>query len=424
MFGSTALDVVIGLVFVFLLYSLLASIVQEIFSTWIGLRARILKKAIARMLNDGNDDPKKPIRWYQFLFWFLNTFVWRRFVSFYHVLIQREPPQGTLARSFYEHPLIKYLGENPYNSKPAYLSAKNFSKVMVDLLTGMKNRPGSDYAVEVQAFLNPESQVVTPTEELGDDALKAPRIPKGDSSKTILVQKDTYRFLQSLWADAQGDVTRFKALLESWYDDTMERTTGWYKQYTQFFLFLIGLGIAVAFNVDSIRIAQKLATDPELREQVVQQADAFVKAHPNLGAELKKTAREAVTDSTGSSQARIDSVQTLLNTQDTLLARANRLVNGDIENLNQVLGLGYGPVRGRLLSCHNINRFCRGFFSREGFVRSIGWILTALAISLGAPFWFDLLNKLMQLRGTVKKTSGDGSTGSSHPAENPIIRKG
>jgi hypothetical protein len=32
----------------------------------------------------------------------------------------------------------------------------------------------------------------------------------------------------------------------------------------------------------------------------------------------------------------------------------------------------------------------------------LGWLLTAGAISLGAPFWFDLLNKFMVIRSTVK----------------------
>lgn len=409
------MDVVIGLVFVFLLYSLLASILQEIISTWLGLRARILKKAIIRMLNDGVDDPKKPVKWYQFVWWFLNAFVWKRFVSFYRVLIQRDPPQGTMARSFYEHPLIKYLGENPYNSKPAYLSAKNFSKVIVDMLTGMKNKPGSDYAVEVQAFLNPATQVVTPTPEPDNDALAAPGVPTGESPQTVQVEKDTYRFLQSLWADAQGDLTRFKALLEGWYDDTMERTTGWYKQYTQFFLFMIGLGIAVAFNVDSIAISKKLANDPKLREQVVQMADNFVKEHPNLDRELQKAQKQV--DSTQNNAPK-DSVLALIDRQNVLRAKADSLINNDIAGLNQVLGLGYGKnsICGRM---HNT--FC----TPAGWLRTVGWILTALAISLGAPFWFDLLNKLMQLRGTVKKTAeGGGGTESQHPAENPIIRKG
>jgi hypothetical protein len=31
-----------------------------------------------------------------------------------------------------------------------------------------------------------------------------------------------------------------------------------------------------------------------------------------------------------------------------------------------------------------------------------GWILTAFALSFGAPFWFDTLNKIMVIRSTVK----------------------
>ena len=52
MFNSVALDVVIGLIFIFLLYSLLATVLSEMIATVLGLRARNLKAAISRMLND------------------------------------------------------------------------------------------------------------------------------------------------------------------------------------------------------------------------------------------------------------------------------------------------------------------------------------------------------------------------------------
>ena len=52
MFGSVVLDVTIGLVFIYLLYSLLATILNEIITTNIGMRARFLRKGIERMLND------------------------------------------------------------------------------------------------------------------------------------------------------------------------------------------------------------------------------------------------------------------------------------------------------------------------------------------------------------------------------------
>ena len=52
MTGNVGLNVVIGLVFVYLLYSLYATIIMEIFSSSFGLRARNLSYAIKRMLMD------------------------------------------------------------------------------------------------------------------------------------------------------------------------------------------------------------------------------------------------------------------------------------------------------------------------------------------------------------------------------------
>src|SRR5690349_21398975 len=116
MTGSTAIDVVIGLVFVFLLYSLLASIVQEIATSLFGLRSKMLLKSIARMLDDGDPDLKKRsirrVKVINFIVellknlraFFLSPFFGRPFTH-----------------EFYNHPSIKYLSESSWNNKPAYL---------------------------------------------------------------------------------------------------------------------------------------------------------------------------------------------------------------------------------------------------------------------------------------------------------------
>ena len=180
----------------------------------------------------------------------------------------------------------------------------------------------------------------------------------------------------------------------------------------------------MAFNVDAVRIAGKLSKDPALREQLVKQADTYVKAHPDLSARLQKVKKQ-VADSSGRTAAAADlkktrdSLQTMLHVQDSLLARATEMVQDDIGKVNGLLGLGYRPFHGGF--CATVKRLACGFFSPHGFKRTIGWFITALAISLGAPFWFDLLNKLMQLRGAVK--SGDDPEGKTTP-ETSINRKG
>ncbi len=53
MFNNIAFDVVVGLVFIYLLYSLLITVIGEWVATKLGIRARLLRIAIERMLNDG-----------------------------------------------------------------------------------------------------------------------------------------------------------------------------------------------------------------------------------------------------------------------------------------------------------------------------------------------------------------------------------
>ena len=38
----------------------------------------------------------------------------------------------------------------------------------------------------------------------------------------------------------------------------------------------------------------------------------------------------------------------------------------------------------------------------KAFEWVVGWVITACAISLGAPFWFDMLNKIMVVRNAIK----------------------
>jgi hypothetical protein len=342
---------VIGLVFIFLLYSLLATILQEIIATIIGLRARVLKKGIKRMLDDG--EKSKP-----------------------------------LSALFYRHPLIKYLAEGKNHSKPSYLSAQNFSKVLIDLLRGKDAKPGEDFTSMIQKALD-------------DKQMKWEKIG---------INEETSEYLKSLWADAQGDVDKFKSMLEKWFDDTMERAIGWYKKRVQLILFGIGLFIAIFFNVDTISISQKLSRDPKLAEQLANNASAYMKTHEALGEQLREnTAKQKNTLSPKDSitientSAALDSIDlAVINKANSLIDSANAMIKADIANVNHLLALGWE------CHCPSICK-CRICFNKNFHWWSIiGWLVTALAISLGAPFWFDLLNKLMKIKGTGKN-SGENS---------------
>jgi len=127
MFNSVILDVAIGIVFIFLTYSLLATSVQEAIATGLSLRARNLRSGIVNgMLSDTPDDP----RW-------LSLFkgVWSFILSIYYIVAPRpEPKCKNLGHHFYEHPIIKNYGSSRFYPHPSYLPTSNFSSILVDVL--------------------------------------------------------------------------------------------------------------------------------------------------------------------------------------------------------------------------------------------------------------------------------------------------
>jgi hypothetical protein len=390
MFNSVVLDVVTGLVFIYLLYSMLATIIQEIIASFFDFRAKILERAVFRMLEDET------------------KFNYRISSIFY--LFKKKGNGGapnTASFGFYSHPLIRFLGDNKPNSKPAYIDKETFSKVLIDLLRGDKVKPGDDIQKLIQRALDNKT------------------VRWGKVSAQI--SEETLSYINSIWADAQGDVEKFKNYLENWFDATMERASGWYKKHTQFILFFVGIAIAVIFNVDTIKIVGKLEKDPKLREQIVQQADAFLIAHPDLNKELiiKKTEFDTLNARTKRNNIILtDSVRKLKNSYSSDIAnykalaeyhkkladRADSILNTDIKKTNEVLGLGWGTYE-----CESCGFVC--------FLLSLlGWVITALAISLGAPFWFDLLNKLMKLRNSITSSSSDEQR-KSDSSQTPGIKR-
>lgn len=433
MFNNVVLDVVIGLVFIYLLYSLLATILQELIATNLSFRSKILEKAILRMLEDGKTTGK-------------NTFLDRlsgifNLFSRSNLLMDKK-----VAAWFYAHPLIKYLGEDNYHSKPSYITSQNFSKVLIDLLQGLENNTtnrvqqisdsiqnGIIYHLPIDMEVDKNNPAI--------NALRSQlpaNIQEGVVKNVTEINKDTKLFLQSLWLESGADITIFRQKLETWFDDTMERATGWFKRYTRLVLFSIGLILAIGFNVDTISIAKKLAHDPKLREQVIQGAGVFLEKNKQLGERLNESQKTG--DAQNEQYIRIEGEYNAINAKDSaakkakleelLLAKttyqnqtkmvdsmkkdyafisqktnalmdsAQNMISTDISNINKMMGLGWDQ---------GFPHYAKG----QDWTRIFGWLITALAISLGAPFWFDMLNKLMKVRGSGSK-GGNTETGTAN----------
>ncbi len=483
MFNNVALDVFIGLVFIFLLYSLLATIIQEMIATRLAFRAKVLEKAIIRMLEDLETDNHMPFG--------------DRIDGFLHILgLKNILKKTTVAPWFYAHPLIKYLGEDNYYSKPAYLHARNFSKVILDLLKDF-NAPESEVLQSIHNSimagvihklpinisdiksdsLNPAIKILISRNAIsqGDQNAIVPG-PKALSVETVPLCENTAFFLPSVWQDSGADVKVFRAKLEDWFNDTMERATGWYKKYTRVVLFILGCIVAYVFNVDTIAIHRILATNKPARDQMVQMAianqnkldpnqlksdnDSILKVTYNMVANDANNANDVLgldkpwkdsckvckallgTDPANvSAKAKLDSlnkvkmiVHCLRMTSDSIRKEKGFIDSVDKVNQFAVLSpplqqhldllnkqaamndslLKLYPARGLsetdslntlLTRCPLIQKAAFFQYSPNqtgGLETLLGWLITALAITLGAPFWFDLLSKLISLRGAGK----------------------
>lgn len=471
MFNNTALDVFIGLVFVFLLYSLMATILQEIIATSFDFRAKVLEKAILRMLEDGRMGKSIPFA--------------DRINGLLHIFNLKSLLKGKIvAPWFYAHPLIKYLAEDNWYSKPSYISAANFSKVMMDLLKGF-DQPASQslQSIHDSIMAGVIHKLPISRTDTANPAVKRlnESFPETNGG-TVEINKSTAFFLKSLWLDSGADPTVFQARLEQWFNDTMERATGWYKKYTHLVLFVIGLFVAIAFNVDSLAIRRILTTNRTAREQMVEMAieskdhlnpDTLLNGHNSrldstynlvaadalkandvlgLGRPWKDTANmwkdsmaskdftkrlAALEKENSIIQDSIGTLNDTLNQSGILLRElaerkdaSSPVIANSIRNLKRFIQKDSTALkvllsnprateyrrmqqlkqRGEYIQARRANKlFLYSPNQAGGWETFFGWIITALAITLGAPFWFDLLSKLISLRGTGTKIDTEDS---------------
>jgi hypothetical protein len=171
--------------------------------------------------------------------------------------------------------------------------------------------------------------------------------------------------LQASLMSAQGNFDVFRKSVMSWFDDSMEHLSGAYKRQLKLISILIGCAVAVIINADTFAAGYALWSDTALRAQMVQAAETTVKS----GA-----------PSAPPSQRLTD------------VAMAYRKADEAL----RPLPIGW-PIRGWP------GPFLTAEWNWFVIEKFLGWFATGLALSLGAPFWFDLLSKFVNIRGTGVK---------------------
>ena len=514
---STIIDVAIGMVFIYLLLSLMCSAANEIIELFLKKRAIDLERGIREMLAPGTDSGKDDI-----------------------------------VKQIYNHPLVNNLFGKRYEDSritskarylwrtllPSYIPARSFALALMDLLTSSARAATPAAAVPLGAppAPNPPLSGATGSTPASNFEVKltepapaplAPGAPNNPlnplreaiSKSPLLVPVDPLKLdvrpgLIALVDAAGDDVAKARENIETWFNNSMDRVSSWYKRRTQVIILILGLVIAVATNADSITIAQKLSTDEDLRESLVAAAQEYSKAHAEpspTGDSTKQTNGESNQTAAGSAAPGTSPAPTEspspnptptpcpspaptppqinlppeckdLDSADcktklpTVISECSNLDSAECKTKSEFLSvcledpksqeckqarilfsipecvadkdspvckemavfksipacnvckpgkdpkespqckleanrrqlealnlpIGWGSVDDVQRKWPGSNFSGPGGWLDQTQWHFFGWLLTALAISLGAPFWFDLLNKFIVIRSAVK----------------------
>ena len=209
-------------------------------------------------------------------------------------------------------------------------------------------------------------------------------------------ESETKKLLLSIIKQTGDNLENFENEMSTWYDDVMSRASGWYKRRVKYMLLILGMIISIIFNADTFSMVKILSSNPEAREKVVTQAEAYLEKEALLKVEVNTVTAEAPNDS-----ATLNTRQhtTLQNDEeyrqkiDSLYDQTNTLIREDIYGVSSALGMGWNQKA--------VERLINPWYNV--LLSILGWFITAFAISLGAPFWFDILIKVVDIRSSGKK---------------------
>ena len=297
---SPIIDLAIGLIFVYVVLSLLASSVQEWMASLFGLRARNLYQGVRRLLG----------------------------------------PQ--YAQEVYAHPMIRRLakkdrwpvqtdseGKKPtkrarlwrwlFPKAPSYIDPRTLRAVLTAVVKKNGNGDADDGSEEAET-------------------------------------DDVHRILETICPTGKEitDSDVMQAFSE-WFDEGMTRVSGWYKRKAKLWIVVIAAVITIGTDASTIHIAEKIWMDDALRSVLTEQASGLIEA--------------------GATDAQLES---------------------HFSEALESLPIGW-----------------RGGLPKGGtelLKSAVGWFITIAAISLGAPFWFDLLGKVAHLKGSGRQRREEQST--------------
>lgn len=444
MFNSETLEIVIGLIFSYLLLALLVTTLNEAISSGFNLRGRHLRWGLQKMLG-------KQVE---------------KLLTEHPHFIQAQRKQW-----------LPVMGK--VTRHPSYFKASEFARAFTQILRGKEYE-----TVEASKAAENETTAASKAPDDGrsheqsksslgagnsqnslvDNICKAEYKLAGndrslhispenieDTIKRFAPSKEAEAIFLGLWNQANHNIKEFEINLANWYDDHMVRVRGWYTQWMRFITIGLAIGITVAFNADTFFIVQKLSHDSTARQQIVKDANTWIaqsgpiidqlaakaqqESDPAQNPTLKPAQNptpdpaqnptqepapdpapsENPSESNGTGANNTTATpndanpsaatpaaapasqddSTAFKAFEALVRRSDSLSRDNAKYLQATLGMGWNaqnhPSNPDYCNCNAFTCWLK---------KILGWLITAFAISLGAPFWFDLLKRVTSIRAS------------------------
>jgi hypothetical protein len=366
MLNSPVIETILSLVMIILVFSVLVTCVQEGYATLKKSRGKMLEYAIGEILNDTRNK------------------------NFAHLL--------------YQHPQIDMLREKQ-GDLPSYIDKETFARALIDTVAQecmetVYTESADKKTMVATEQLNARSQQILAAmpanSAMANAAPAAGNNTPVNAASLNLMQRfelgmqtmnnsELKKMLHTFHLDALSaslnnvvkDAEALKQHIENWYEGYMNRVTGWYKRKVRSNIFFASVVVTLVFNLNLISLSKTTYADSKLRGVLTSLA-IKTSGDPNALANLRN---QLIKDS-GSS----------LNQAD----------------VNAVIGVEL-PIGWKITAADSATAAKNGWFARTKnnilqvlhqvtFQNVAGWLLMIMVLSLGAPFWFDILKKLVNVR--------------------------
>lgn len=317
-------------------------------------------------------------------------------------IVERIMGSTTEAVNFFNHDAMKHLREPSkkglFNKNkdivryPSYVATADFVDAFMDYCLG-----SGTHGAQLPSAI-----------EKGLEQMDAGKLP-------------CKKHLTKLWQASNYDIAILKQKIGEWFDSTGERSKGWYKRRLHVWLLIAGVVIASFLNADTIRMFKILSEQDSLRTAYAERGTALINNAADKSSE-NNDYYKVVCKELGI-QEDDDKACTGENILKYGLPEILPLVGWDGDTLPEFWSGGSTCIGYRCISLPG-----QSFFV-YWINKILGLLLTACALSLGAPFWFDVLRKIVQIKSAIgsgadkQEADKDKAKTEGTPAAKTVVQK-